>query len=222
MVEATPSDQTNNQTTDVPVGDASTWIGIHVGNTNTRAAIIQLNPDGQGQEICMLCDPQTGSSQSPSVVGFEGGGRVKTGAHAMENFLHNKNRTVFDSKRVLGQEYKVGLLKMRSSNIKKSYPARYPHLIISSTCSGGFGKASAVAKRESHTSTLKIDPLQNEKRDRSNQFVFWMTIEDEQRAYMAQDFVCHLIKERVELAESQTGSSITNAVITVPAYFTKR
>ena len=49
-----------------------------------------------------------------------------------------------------------------------------------------------------------------------------MTLEDEQRWYMAQDFVCHLIKERVKLAESQTGTEITNAVVTVPSYFTKK
>ena len=82
----------------------------------------------------MLRDPQTGSAFVPSVVGFEGGRRVKTGELALDNFLLNKARTVFDSKRVLGQEYRVGMLKLWKSKIQKSYPARYPHLIITATC----------------------------------------------------------------------------------------
>ena len=64
--------------------------------------------------------------------------------------------------------------------------------------------------------------VENVKEDTSKQYAVKMLIDGEERAFMAQDFVCHLIKERVELAESQTGASITNAVITVPAYFTRR
>ena len=75
------------------------WIGIDLGTTNSCVGLWS-----QGRVEILQND--SGMTTTPSVVAFQSGNMVKVGDMALNKAPTNAANTIYDSKRLIGRQFK--------------------------------------------------------------------------------------------------------------------
>lgn len=140
-------------------------IGIDLGTTNSVVAVIEGN---QPKVITNL----EGHRTTPSVVGFTKDGEVLVGSSARRQAVTNPQRTVFSSKRFIGNTFDESAAEAAKMPFK-------------------------VTKANNGLAVFEIDGKQ----------------------YTPQELGAKVLAKLKQAAEDFLGEPVTEAVITVPAYF---
>ncbi|MBI4925261.1 MAG: Hsp70 family protein, partial [Bdellovibrio sp.] len=142
-------------------------IGIDLGTTNSCVAVLE------GGDPKVIPNAE-GSNTTPSVVGFTSSGEKLVGQTAKRQAVTNPDRTVSETKRLIGRKY-------NSKEVKE------------------FIKATPFKVFEAKNGDA------------------WVKIGD--REYSPQEISALVLQKMKKTAEDYIGETITEAVVTVPAYF---
>jgi molecular chaperone DnaK len=142
-------------------------IGIDLGTTNSCVAVL----DGGDPKVIPNAE---GANTTPSVVGFSASSEKTVGQAAKRQAITNPERTVFESKRLIGR-------KFNSREVQE------------------FAKIAP----------FKIVEAKNGDA--------WIKVGD--REYSPQEISAIVLQKMKQTAEDYLGEPVTEAVVTVPAYF---
>ena len=140
-------------------------IGIDLGTTNSCVSVME------GNEPVVIPNSE-GKRTTPSVVAFIDNGERKVGDPAKRQAITNPEKTVFSSKRFMGEKF---------SNLSKEV-GRIPFKVV---------------QGDNDTPRVKIDD----------------------RKYSPQEISAMVLQKMKKTAEDYLGQEVSEAVITVPAYF---
>ncbi|MGK5084496.1 molecular chaperone DnaK [Bdellovibrionota bacterium FG-1] len=142
-------------------------IGIDLGTTNSCVSVLE------GGEPKVIPNSE-GTNTTPSIVGFSNSGERVVGQSAKRQAITNPERTVFESKRLIGRKF--------SSKEVQEFIKVAPFKIIEAKN----GDA-------------------------------WVQVGD--REYSPQEISALVLQKMKKTAEDYLGEPVTEAVVTVPAYF---
>ena len=140
-------------------------IGIDLGTTNSCVAVLE------GNEPVVIANSE-GKRTTPSIVAFVEGGERKVGDPAKRQAITNPEKTIFSSKRFMGETY---------DQVQKEI-GRVPYKVV---------------RGDNNTPRVDI----------------------EGRLYTPQEISAMVLQKMKKTAEDYLGQEVTEAVITVPAYF---
>src|SRR4051812_25167486 len=142
-------------------------IGIDLGTTNSCVSVLE------GGEPKVIPNSEGGNT-TPSVVGFSGSGEKVVGQAAKRQAITNPDKTVFESKRLIGRKY-------NSQEVQEF---------------------------------IKVAPFKIIEAKNGDA---WIKVGD--REYSPQEISAFVLQKMKKTAEDYLGETISEAVITVPAYF---
>ena len=140
-------------------------IGIDLGTTNSCVSVME------GNEPVVIPNSE-GRRTTPSIVAFVGNNERKVGDPAKRQAITNPTKTIFPTKRFMGETY---------DRVAKEVE-RVPY---------------TVERTANNMPKVKIDD----------------------RSYTAQEISAMILQKMKKTAEDYLGQEVTEAVITVPAYF---
>ncbi|ETO12612.1 chaperone protein DnaK, partial [Reticulomyxa filosa] len=170
-------------------------IGIDLGTTNSAVAIYEGS--------AKIIENSEGGRTTPSVVAFVANkqGQVEklVGMPAKRQSITNPKNTFYATKRLIGRfAYKFLALKKK---IKKKY------------------ENEIKKRRYEDPATQEISKHLSYKVVRGDNGDAWVYCDVTQKKYSPSQIGSFVLQKMKETAESYVGSKVTDAIVTVPAYF---
>ena len=190
-------------------------IGIDLGTTNSCVAVME------GGEAVVIPNAE-GNRTTPSVVAFSKTGERMVGQVAKRQAITNPDRTVISIKREMGSDYKVTI------DGKKYTPQEISAMILQKLKADaeaylGETVTEAVITVPAYFTDSQRQAITNPDRTISSikrEMGSDHRVSIDGKSYTPQEISAMILQKLKSDAEAYLGSTVTEAVITVPAYFT--